>query len=80
MLNSTGVGYYAFMTKADTALAVEGLSRLIYEIRGQKVMLDRDLAAVYGAETRVLIQAVNGITGVSRAISSSNSQRKNGIL
>lgn len=30
----------------------------IYEIRGQKVMLDRDLAQLYGVETRVLNQAV----------------------
>lgn len=30
----------------------------IYEIRGQKVMLDRDLAELYGVETRVLNQAV----------------------
>jgi hypothetical protein len=30
----------------------------IYEIRGQKVMLDRDLAALYEVETRVLNQAV----------------------
>ena len=30
----------------------------IYEIRGQKVMLDRDLAEMYGVETRVLNQAV----------------------
>ena len=30
----------------------------IYEIRGQKVMLDRDLARLYGVETRVLNQAV----------------------
>jgi hypothetical protein len=30
----------------------------IYEIRGQKVMMDRDLAAMYGIETRVLNQAV----------------------
>ena len=26
----------------------------IYEIRGQRVMLDFDLAAMYGVETRVL--------------------------
>lgn len=26
----------------------------IYEIRGQKVMLDRDLAELYGVQTRVL--------------------------
>lgn len=30
----------------------------IYEIRGQKVMLDRDLSEMYGVETRVLNQAV----------------------
>lgn len=30
----------------------------IYEIRGQKVMLDYDLAFMYGIETRVLNQAV----------------------
>ncbi len=30
----------------------------IYEIRGQKVMLDRDLAELYGIETKVLKQAV----------------------
>lgn len=30
----------------------------IYEIRGQRVMRDRDLAAMYGVETKVLNQAV----------------------
>lgn len=30
----------------------------IYEIRGQKVMLDRDLAELYQVETRVVNQAV----------------------
>ena len=30
----------------------------IYEIRGYKVMLDFDLAEIYGIETRVLKQAV----------------------
>lgn len=30
----------------------------IYEIRGQRVMLDFDLAEMYGIETRVLKQAV----------------------
>ena len=31
---------------------------LIYEIRGRKVMLDSDLARLYGIETRELKQAV----------------------
>lgn len=30
----------------------------IYEIRGVKVMLDRDLAEMYGVQTKVLNQAV----------------------
>ena len=30
----------------------------IYEVRGQRVMLDFDLAGMYGVETRVLNQAV----------------------
>jgi hypothetical protein len=34
------------------------LQKLIYEIRGQKVMLDSDLAALYGVELRSLNQAV----------------------
>jgi hypothetical protein len=37
---------------------VERVQNLIYLIRGQKVLLDRDLAALYGVETRVLNQAV----------------------
>ena len=34
------------------------IQNLIYEIRGQKVMLDSDLAKLYQVETRVLNQAV----------------------
>ena len=30
----------------------------IYVIRGQRVMLDRDIAKAYGVETKVLNQAV----------------------
>jgi len=30
----------------------------IYTIRNQRVMLDRDLAEIYGVETRILNQAV----------------------
>jgi phage regulator Rha-like protein len=36
----------------------ERIERRILVIRGQKVMLDRDLAELYGVETKVLIQAV----------------------
>lgn len=34
------------------------VQNLIYEIRGQKVMLDFDLAKLYQVETKVLKQAV----------------------
>ena len=34
------------------------IQKKIYEIRGQRVMLDFDLAELYGVETRVLNQAV----------------------
>lgn len=37
---------------------IELIRSKIYEIRGQKVMLDRDLAEMYGVETKALKQAV----------------------
>jgi phage regulator Rha-like protein len=37
---------------------VEGIETQIFVVRGQKVMLDSDLAELYGVETRVLKQAV----------------------
>lgn len=39
-------------------LPIEAIERKIYLIRGKKVMLDRDLALLYGVETRTLNQAV----------------------
>lgn len=36
----------------------EVITSKIYLMRGQKVMLDRDLAELYGVETKVLKQAV----------------------
>ena len=38
--------------------SLEPIKRKIYVIRGQRVMLDRDLANMYGVETKALIQAV----------------------
>lgn len=37
---------------------LELIQSKIYEIRGQKVMLDRDLAELYGIATKVLKQSV----------------------
>lgn len=43
---------------SEHILPEENISNTIYYIRNQKVMLDRDLAMLYGIETRVLKQAV----------------------
>ena len=45
------------MTIQSTA-NVEVIKSRIYEVRGLRVMLDRDLAELYGVETRILNQAV----------------------
>lgn len=48
------------MAKAITSIAVaeEAIIRKIYLIRGQKVMIDRDLAELYGVETKQLKRQV----------------------
>lgn len=37
---------------------IRSIQNRIYEIRGERVMLDRDLATLYEVETRVFNQAV----------------------
>jgi hypothetical protein len=45
--------------KQETGLTViEGIEEKIHLVRGQKVMLDSDLAEIYQVETRILNQAV----------------------
>ena len=39
-------------------IEIQTIQSKIYEIRGQRVMLDKDLAAMYGVETKALNQAV----------------------
>jgi hypothetical protein len=46
------------MTSKELPISVERIEKAILLVRGQKVMLDRDLAVLYGVETRVLNQAV----------------------
>jgi hypothetical protein len=46
------------MADKQSLVPVERIERAILLIRGQKVMLDADLAELYGVEPRVLIQAV----------------------
>jgi hypothetical protein len=49
--------------KESISLADEAVISKIYYIRQQKVMLDRDLAELYGVETKVLKQAVRRNAG-----------------
>jgi len=42
----------------DDIVPLERIQKVIYLIRGHKVMLDRDLAALYGVETGALKRAV----------------------
>ncbi len=46
------------MTTETQILPDEAIINKIYVMRGKKVMVDRDLAELYGVETRVLNQAV----------------------
>src|SRR5436190_2514314 len=43
---------------ANPSVPIQLIERRIYLIRGQKVMMDSDLAELYGVETKVLNQAV----------------------
>jgi len=46
------------MKEGQSLEPVERIGRAIRLIRGEKVILDADLAELYGVETRVLVQAV----------------------
>ena len=45
------------MNKTDL-ISIEKIEKAIYLIRGKSVMLDRDLAVLYGVETKILNKAV----------------------
>ena len=46
------------MTDETKLILVDQIEPLIHEIRGQKVVFDSDLAALYGVPTKVLNQAI----------------------
>jgi hypothetical protein len=46
------------MSPKTAVVPLERIERAILMVRGQKVLLDRDLASLYGVETRALNQAV----------------------
>jgi len=46
------------MSGEQSIVHVDSIERSIVKIRGQRVLLDADLAILYGVETRTLIQAI----------------------
>lgn len=46
------------MPRKTELILIDQIAPLIHEIRGEKVILDRDLAELYGVTTKVLNQAV----------------------
>jgi len=46
------------MKRSNIAISLERIEKAIFLVRGERVMLDRELAVLYGVETRVLNQAV----------------------
>jgi hypothetical protein len=46
------------MEERSVKISVERIEKAIFLFRGQKVMLDRELAALYGIETKALKRAV----------------------
>ena len=46
------------MSEEAAIVPLERIEAAIHVIRGQKVMLDSDLAALYGVETRILVRGV----------------------
>lgn len=48
-----GVFYFSDMTQL-----ISEVEKMIFHLRGLKIMIDSDLAGLYGIETRILIQAV----------------------
>ena len=51
-------GNSELVTNRDQLVVVDNIESLIKVIRGQQVMLDRDLATLYGVETKRLNEQV----------------------
>ena len=48
------------------AIDIDAVKSRMLQIRGQQVLLDRDVAALYGVETRIINQAVKTTPRSSR--------------
>ena len=56
----------------------ESIVSKIFFLRGEKILLDQDLAYLYGVETGILNRAVKQTLKASRKILCFNFQQKNG--
>jgi hypothetical protein len=52
------LAYDPGMPRQEASVPIEDITRRIYVVRGIRVMLDADLAELYGVQTRALNQAV----------------------
>jgi hypothetical protein len=52
------IGWYKIGIHSKAIIPVEAIVRKIINIRGERVMLDRDLAEMYGVETKLLKRVV----------------------
>ena len=48
------MGEVTLMPDIQPTFSLDTIAQRIFEIRGQRVMLDADLAALYGVETRYI--------------------------
>ncbi len=51
------------MSRRVNVVPQDRIERVIRVVRGERVMLDRDLALLYGVETRILVQAMKRNAG-----------------
>ena len=62
----------ALIHQVSPMIALESIAQKILLIRGKKVMLDADLAELYGVQPRCSIKRYGETSGVFRLISCSN--------
>jgi hypothetical protein len=72
-----GIGIFLFK-KPSAMNIIRSIQNRIYEIRGERVMLDFDLAALYEVETKVFNQAVKRMASAFPTILCSGLLLKNG--
>ena len=58
LCGSVGIGFALSLGMADRLMLTERITRSILVIRGQRVLLDADLAALYHVQTKALNQAL----------------------